>query len=181
MSDTGQNAGWKTSHRRICKEYNRFMVSNDWQALDAHRRTDSILLSHLMVPMSTSSEYANAWISGSRDLDRMVESPAGCLMDLMSNPTIVSLPYMGSRELDAVATSLVRKFARNNFLLHSHLNPAYAHGAYPLASRALNHSCVPNAAPRFVLQEGETPRMDVVALSKITKGEEVRYIVVGHF
>lgn len=169
---TGQTASWKAHHRHLCKLVNHFIVSEAWQALDPHRRTDSILLSHIAVPWSTSYNEVEDAEPGTRDLGLIAVTPFTTSFDLIRGP-YEPLPYMilpGKGDNGEMWSSW---FGPNNFLLHSHLNPAYAHGAYILASRTLNHSCVPNAAPKFVLSEGKTPRMDVMAITSIKKGDEV--------
>lgn len=170
----GQNISWKAHHKHLCKLYNQFIASEAWQALDPHQRTDSILLSHCAIPLSTSYVETDEYQSGVRDLDLIAASPVGASFDLMRSSREDPLPYIMLPGRSDYSDMLGGWFGSNNFLLHSHLNPAYSHGIYILASRTLNHSCVPNAAPRFVLEEGKTPRMDVVALTTIKKGHEVR-------
>ncbi|CDO71423.1 hypothetical protein BN946_scf184909.g17 [Trametes cinnabarina] len=72
----------------------------------------------------------------------------------------------------ALGKELYSRFGNNNFVVHSHLN-SIAHGVFPLASRFFNHSCVPNAACKYLMQPENPVRMEVVALHNIAVGEEV--------
>jgi SET and MYND domain-containing protein len=72
--------------------------------------------------------------------------------------------------------NLYARFANNNFVIHSHLAP-YAHGIFPLASRLFNHSCAPNAAPKFIISPARRVSMEVVSLASIHQDEEVRFDV----
>lgn len=74
--------------------------------------------------------------------------------------------------VEGVLDELYSRFGNNNFAIHSHL-VTIAHGIFPLASRLFNHSCVPNAAARYIFTESEPVRMDVVVLRDILEGEEV--------
>jgi hypothetical protein len=126
---------------------------------------DAILLSHLAAQLSTSisliedqaSEYAT-------------------FMSLLPGPTEVTVPPICQGEgcgfPPDFLRSLFARFGNNNFAIHSHLR-TYAHGIFPLASRLFNHSCVPNAAAKYILSPSEPIRMEVVALRKISAGEEV--------
>lgn len=67
---------------------------------------------------------------------------------------------------------LFTRSGNNNFAIHSHLT-TIAHGIFPLASRLFNHSCLPNAAARYVLRRGQSVRMEIVALREIKATEEV--------
>jgi SET and MYND domain-containing protein len=40
-----------------------------------------------------------------------------------------------------------------------------------------NHSCVPNAAARYILTPSKSVHLEVVALRNIAEGEEVRQLV----
>lgn len=167
----GQSADWRGQHKLVCKSYNNFIVTGEWQTLEPHHRADALLLSHLLLAILSSGERSHA---RSRDLNVLSTNQLECYMDLLpSNATRQPIPSMGPPGSELLANALHSRFSNNNFLLQSHLNPAYAHGAYPLASRTLNHSCVPNSAPRFVLEEGKKPRMDVVALNIIDRDQEV--------
>lgn len=53
------------------------------------------------------------------------------------------------------------------------LKTTIAHGIFPLASRLFNHSCLPNAAARYVIRRGQSVRMEIVALREIKVTEEI--------
>lgn len=74
--------------------------------------------------------------------------------------------------VDDILDELYSRFGNNNFAIHSHL-VSVAHGIFPLASRLFNHSCVPNAAAKYIFTESEPPCMEIVALREIRPGEEV--------
>lgn len=109
-----------------------------------------------------------------RDMESFSKLPPSWIfLDLLRSSNTSVLP--AAVECKSVTKDDVQsRFKNNNFVLHSHLNPGYAHGVYPLASRFLNHSCTPNAVPRFVLREQHAPRMEIVALRDIAANEEVR-------
>jgi hypothetical protein len=148
--------------------------------MDEYRRTDALLLLHITSslpssPLLEDSPSEPSGELGARDVELYSRlDPAITFMSLMPS---ASGQKGGSTEGrihgEAISKALYARFKNNNFILHSHLNPGYAHGAFPLASRFLNHSCVPNAAPRFVLAPGRPPRMEIVALATIAEGEEV--------
>lgn len=74
--------------------------------------------------------------------------------------------------------SLYSRFGNNNFAIHSHLT-SFAHGIFPVASRLFNHSCIPNAAAKYIINRSQPIKMEVVALRDITKGEEVSPVSLG--
>lgn len=88
---------------------------------------------------------------------------------------------MGSNDvlMEGILDDIYSRFGNNNFAIHSHL-VSVAHGVFPLASRLFNHSCVPNAAAKYIFAESESPRMDVVVLRPIKEGEEVRSFLPLH-
>jgi SET and MYND domain-containing protein len=75
---------------------------------------------------------------------------------------------------EKLTQDIYSRFHNNNFTIHSHMSTV-AHGVFPLASRYFNHSCVPNAAPKYILTPAQPVTMEVVALRDIELGEEVRY------
>jgi hypothetical protein len=123
-------------------------------------------------PALRDAQELQASLDDKRDLESLrTVQPARLCLELL--PAVESVSKLSGAEQATLSREIYSRFKNNNFVLHSHLNPGYAHGLYPLASRFLNHSCVPNAAPRFVLQEGHLPRMEVIALKNIGIGEEV--------
>ena len=163
----GQNRDWKL-HHKICKYYNTFVVSERYQALTTHDKVDALLLSQLIAEPDVwraSPEPPSDAISTFLDLIK-VTRPDGFVPPLCLSK--------GAQTTDTVtlAGDLYARFGSNNFVLHSHLN-SYAHGVFPHASRYFNHSCVPNAACKYVITPSEPVRMEVVALRDINEGEEV--------
>ncbi|KAL4258231.1 MUB1/samB family protein [Pleurotus pulmonarius] len=139
------------SHKRICKRWNSFISSNEFQALPPHERLDSALLSYFASASSADGQLA-------------------IFKSLLPGPTHhppppTCAPVEG-------ADILYDRFGNNNFTIHSHLN-SFAHGIFPLASRLFNHSCAPNAAARYKLVQGQVVTMEVVALRDIPEEEEI--------
>lgn len=164
----GQKVQWDLVHKRICKDYNSTISRLDAQQFSQHERMDFILLSHF--------------------LGRTPQIKSDSLADDPNNPFSMFLsllpgPHASQKILDLIPGSLAledkrvqdiySRFGNNNFTIHSHLN-SIGHGVFPLASRLFNHSCLPNAAPRYVLGSARQVLMEVVALRDIKVGEEVR-------
>lgn len=115
----------------------------------------------------------NRLAKSKRDLGSMhADRPGMIFMDLLKHPQSSSEKDYDEYELQP--KGVWARFRPNNFIVASHLNPGFAHGVFPLASRFFNHSCAPNAAPRFIMEEGHVPRMEVVALRDVAIGDEVR-------
>ncbi|KAI0770234.1 SET domain-containing protein [Fomes fomentarius] len=167
---TCQNRKWKSHHKKICKYYNGFAVSSQYQALTPHDQVDALLLSQLLADPDVWNVDAHP---------DTLRDPTATFLDLLKLPRSDGFvpPLCLSKsaqtpEVSKLAEELYARFGNNNFVLHSHLN-SYAHGVYPLASRVFNHSCVPNAACKYVITPNEPVRMEVVALHDIQEGEEV--------
>ncbi|TBU44468.1 SET domain-containing protein [Dichomitus squalens] len=163
---TCQNREWRLHHRKMCKHYNAFVASGQYQALTPHDKVDALLLSQLVAD-------PEAW-----GTDRLTDA-GRTFLNLLKVPRLDGFvpPLCLSRAAQtagtvALAEDLYSRFGNNNFILHSHLT-SYAHGVFPLASRLLNHSCVPNAACKYMLAPSEPVRMEVVALRDINEGDEV--------
>ena len=166
---SGQNRAWTAHHKKICKNYSRFIVSEQYQPLTAHDQVDALLLTQLLADPGHWSEKHTP--SDLRD-------PISTFMDLIKFPRPGGFvpPLCHSRNAQSegtikLAADLYSRFGNNNFVLHSHLD-SYAHGVFPLASRLFNHSCVPTAVCKYVITPSEPVRMDVVALCDISEGEE---------
>ncbi|KAH9042064.1 SET domain-containing protein [Lactarius pseudohatsudake] len=160
-----QGVAWKAHHRKICGSYSRFIASPAYVSLSVQDKMDSLLLSQLCVEILPSDPSPHQ------------PSPLAIFESLIpSRSPPQQLPPMLVRlnSLDAWnrLLDLYSRFGNNNFVLHSHL-VSFGHGIYPLASRLLNHSCVPNAAVRYSLMQGRPPSMEVIALRTIAAGEEV--------
>ncbi len=167
----GQNRDWKARHKKICKQYNAFVVSTQYQALTAHDQVDALLLSHLVAEPA-------AWVH--RQSRQNFDDPLSVFWDLLKVPRsdgfVPPLCLSKSAQTEAtqkLAEELYARFGNNNFVLHSHLN-SYGHGIFPLASRLFNHSCVPNGACKYIIRPTEPVTMEVIALYEIAEGEEVR-------
>ena len=161
---TGQRNHWQKNHKRICKLYSSFSASLG--SLPEHSRMDAILLSHLLAQMTPDDLTTDS-------------SPVQTLLSLLPSPQeenpappVCHVPQFVPSIL--VQTLFVR-FQSNNFALHSHLS-TFGHGIFPLASRLFNHSCVPNAAARYILRPREPVKMEVMALRPILAGEEVSLV-----
>ncbi|KAJ7644145.1 hypothetical protein FB45DRAFT_987729, partial [Roridomyces roridus] len=155
-SQSCQTLQWNTHHRKICKcvaarRFNNYTSSMPFQALAAHEKMDALLLSHLV-----------AQLNGAED-----SNPS--IMDLLPGPAVTVPPIAYS---SPSASELYSRFGNNNFVVHSHLE-TFAHGIFPLASRLFNHSCLPNAAAKYILAPSKPPVMEVVALRDIAAGEEI--------
>lgn len=124
---------------------------------------DGILLSHLLAQITP---------------DDLIEdsSPVQTLLSLLPGPQEENpaphICYTPPFVPTGLVQSLFIRFQNNNFAMHSHLS-TFGHGVFPLASRLFNHSCVPNAAARYILKAREPVKMEVVALRPISGGEEI--------
>ncbi|KAJ6559185.1 SET domain-containing protein [Mycena vulgaris] len=156
---TCQALQWQSHHKRMCKRFNKYTLSLSFQALAPHEKLDALLLSHVIAQLDVASVDGDVLSSITSLLPGPVESPV---------PPIAFSPR--------IAGSLVRdiysRFGNNNFVIHSHLT-TFGHGIFPLASRLFNHSCLPNAAAKYILSPSKPPKMEVVALREISAGEEI--------
>ena len=140
--------------------------------MTAHDQVDALLLTHLVAEPA-------AWLDRQghvQDLD----DPLSVFWDLLKLPRADGFvpPLCLSKGVQTAETlrlaeELYGRFGNNNFVLHSHLD-SYGHGIFPFASRLFNHSCVPNAACKYVIMPTQPITMDIVALYEIAEGEEVR-------
>jgi hypothetical protein len=171
----GQTKQWATHHRKVCKRYNQFTTTPEYQVLQAEQRTDVTLLSELLVNIFPKDDYDTAAAAGR-------ENGVAQFFDLLKGPVRAREfqlpPLCGPAVPSNVAQEVFARFGNNNFLLHSHLI-SYAHGIFPLASRLLNHSCVPNCAVKYIISSSEMVRMQIVSLRDIAGGEQVSLAVVN--
>ncbi|TFY65665.1 hypothetical protein EVG20_g5424 [Dentipellis fragilis] len=161
-----QTLAWKAHHSCLCRTYPRYVASQDYDKLLVHERVDAVLLSHLI---------AGHFLSKGRAKDAQHSPQMEIFMSLLpsTSPPSKTLPVCPPSAIsEAQLRNLLSRFGNNNFVLSSHMNP-YAHGIFPLASRFFNHSCVPNAAAKYIMKTGEPVTMAVVALRDIPAGEEV--------
>ncbi|GBE85025.1 SET domain-containing protein [Sparassis crispa] len=154
----------------MCKFFNRYVASPEYQSLSQHEQVDAILLSQLLAEMFPDNDYVLASES---------DSSFSTFIDLLKSSDVdIRLPPLcrassrASAASEAIAIDLYSRFGNNNFVLHSHLTP-YAHGIFPLASRLFNHSCVPNAVARYIITPSESVCMEIVTLRPVAAGEEI--------
>ncbi|KII89120.1 hypothetical protein PLICRDRAFT_139371 [Plicaturopsis crispa FD-325 SS-3] len=156
-----QASQWRAHHRKVCKSLAKYVASTSYQALAEHEKLDAFLLSHLLA-----CKGADAQGEAYKTFSELLPGP---VTNVVPPPTCPPQ----SAQSDADALYLYARFANNNFAVHSHLS-TIAHGIFPLASRSFNHSCLPNAAPRYVfVPETGQVRMEVVALRDIAPDEEI--------
>lgn len=162
---SGQTAQWKAHHKKICKAYNQYTSTDRFHSLASHEKLDSLLLSHLLCYITSTTSSDNHG------------DPVSIFRDLLPGPAFdrdVPVLHPGSSITADSVNHLYSRFGNNNFAVHSHLT-TIGHGIFPLASRLFNHSCVPNAAAKFIFSPSEPVTMQVVALRDISPGEEVRF------
>jgi SET domain len=142
------------------------MTSVAFQGLEEHEKMDSFLLGHLAAYLSTFSQ----------PYDTERRQDAALFLSLLARPDdspVPPIPKISPPPPPILISRLFERFGNNNFTVHSHLN-SIAHGIFPLASRLFNHSCVPNAATKYILSHGKVPQLHIVALKDIEPKEEVR-------
>ncbi|KAF8195565.1 hypothetical protein BJ912DRAFT_1021255 [Pholiota molesta] len=153
-----QSIHWKAQHRRICKTYNSFLLSPEYQALPHHQKLDAILLSHAVARLSLLS---NSYVLQS-------DVPSALVMSLLPYPNEFIPPPPICPIMPPPPAELVQKlyarFGNNNFAIHSHLT-TIGHGIFPHASRLFNHSCLPNAAAKYILSPNNSVAMGIISLT----------------
>ncbi|KAJ7780697.1 SET domain-containing protein [Mycena maculata] len=156
-SATCQALQWQSHHKKICKRFNQYTASVNFQALAAHEKMDALLLSHLVAQLDSTADV------GERVMD-LLHGPV--------DPPALPIVYASRRVAGSLVRDLYSRFGNNNFVIHSHLT-TLGHGIFPIASRLFNHSCLPNAAAKYILSPSSPPTMQVVALRDIPPGEEI--------
>jgi len=81
------------------------------------------------------------------------------------------------QQLLAPLSRLFASFRCNNFAILNPLFQAIGAGVYPYAA-ILNHSCCPSALLTYVLRPGRPPLLRCVALSPLSKGQELTHCYV---
>lgn len=91
-------------------------------------------------------------------------------------PSLRLAAKLSPRDLEALeGHTVLHKLQRNaHSISDSELREAGI-GLFERTATAANHSCVPNVWPRFVLQRGRSPRLQYIALTSISAGEELRH------
>jgi len=158
-STSCQSLQWQSHHKKICKRFAKYTASLAFQALAPHEKLDALLLSHLVAQLDGIDV----------DDDRIAS-----VTSLLPGPVELPLPPVAcsTRMPESVVREIYSRFGNNNFVIHSHLT-TFGHGVFPLASRLFNHSCLPNAAAKYILSESNLPKMEVIALREISAGEEI--------
>ncbi|EKM49538.1 uncharacterized protein PHACADRAFT_214100 [Phanerochaete carnosa HHB-10118-sp] len=168
-----QTKQWNVHHRKVCKRYNRYTASIEYQAMPPGHRTDALMLSQLLLEVFPKDEFGIEAATHRSDAVAhffdLLKGPAS-----RGNPTQISLcrPSNSAAVPPSIIEEVFARFGNNNFIVHSHLN-SYAHGVFPLASRLFNHSCVPNCASKYVITSTEMMGMEIVALRDIEFGDEL--------
>ncbi|KAJ3980674.1 hypothetical protein F5890DRAFT_655974 [Lentinula detonsa] len=163
---TCQSMHWKSGHRKICGLYNSYTSGSSFQALEEHKKMDALLLSSLI---------AHATLLVDANERNSDENTAFLTFQaLLPGPMAASAPPICPKHSfpAEVIQELYSRFENNNFSIHSHFK-TYAHGIFPIASRLFNHSCMPNAAVKFILRVHKPVKLEVVALRAISKGDEI--------
>ena len=159
---------WNSEHKRICRTHNKMNALVGSQQLPQHERMDISLLSHFLARVSSRGS-ADATVFGEDD-------PVSTFLSLLpGSANSLQIEEMIPKTLNHqkdLTRKIYSRFHNNNFAVHSHMT-IIGHGVFPLASRLFNHSCIPNAAPRYILEQAKLPLMEIVALRDIDKGEEV--------
>ncbi|OAX38145.1 SET domain-containing protein [Rhizopogon vinicolor AM-OR11-026] len=152
------------SHKKYCKRLASFTASADFQCLEEHEKLAALLHTHLIAEIS------------SNVLCDARAKQLSTFMSLLPGPQHgsppIACPMSVSVEVHQSLEALFSRSGNNNFAVHSHLT-TIAHGIFPLASRLFNHSCLPNAAARYVIRQGQPVHMEVVALRQINASEEI--------
>ncbi|KXN81759.1 N-lysine methyltransferase SMYD2-B [Leucoagaricus sp. SymC.cos] len=163
-----QKMHWNLEHKRICKVYNRMITLVGSRQLARHERMDVLLLSHFLARINP---FAAAGIDASSEV-----GPLSVFLSLLPGPgtpsDILDMLPKPLNPQQKLTKDIYSRFQNNNFTVHSHMT-IIGHGVFPLASRLFNHSCVPNAVPRYVFAPANSVVMEVVALRDVDLGEEV--------
>ncbi|KAH8114566.1 SET domain-containing protein [Phellopilus nigrolimitatus] len=164
-----QNRHWRAVHKYMCKSIAKFRASLEYQAIPSHGQMDANLLSHLIAEHGDRLARTNA---PSEDINDPLATFASLIpQHNADHPPVICTVGRTKNVPSDLLRALYNRFSNNNFIVHSHLNPV-GHGIFPLASRLLNHSCIPNAV---VVYDFGTRGvcLKVKALTEIQPGEEV--------
>ncbi|KAG8951727.1 hypothetical protein FRC04_005748 [Tulasnella sp. 424] len=162
----------------MCKDLPLFLNSTT----DIQQQLDSLLVVQLVGKHLASDEGRGAIIrhfqSGSaKSFAGDLESPLRALFTLQPAERISSPPLpLQSNLLNATPKAaldhLFSTIQNNHFsVLSLYLHPI-AHAIFPLASRAFNHSCLPNATASYRYENGSVWQ-DIRALRDIEANEEI--------
>ncbi|KAI6014668.1 hypothetical protein EDC04DRAFT_2578659 [Pisolithus marmoratus] len=157
-----QRSHWPT-HKKYCSNFPRYTSSPAFTQLQAYQKLDAVLLTHLL------AEFSAGDPSSKEALATFSSLLPGPVSGALCPPTC---PLATSHKPSISASELYKRSGNNNFAIHSHFT-TIAHGIFPLASRLFNHSCLPNAFPKYTFDRGRQVRMSVVAMRDIEAGEEI--------
>lgn len=169
---------WKSHHRKLCKTWPRFSARFEFTSISEQMQTDSLLLSRTIIEhFSSINTTASSTSTSLPPLSPNME----ILLSLLPHPSpgkvpplpksVTSTPHP-TDSTKSLANELWIRTPNNHWVIYgSELTPV-AHGIYPTASRAFNHSCLPSAIPVYVYGN-EGAEMQVRALRDLQAGEEV--------
>ncbi|KAG8957467.1 hypothetical protein FRC00_003937, partial [Tulasnella sp. 408] len=173
-----QSRSWKDHHRRVCKDLPYFLSSTP----DHQQQLDSLLVAQLVAKHLASDEGRGAIVryfqgSSAKSSVDDLENPLRALFTLqpaerISSPPLPLQPNLLAATPKAAIDHLFSSIQNNHFsVVTTYLHPV-AHAIFPLASRAFNHSCLPNASPSYRYEKGLIWQ-DVRALRDIEVDEEI--------
>ncbi|KAF8627430.1 hypothetical protein AX17_006245 [Amanita inopinata Kibby_2008] len=125
---------------------------------------DAILLSHLAAWIITVNMHID---DDSSPLSVFLSLLPGPIPNVRTPPVCISTPLAND-----LLERLYVRFGNNNFAIQSYLSTV-GHGIFPTASRAFNHSCLPNAAAKYQFASAQPVVMEVIALRDIEGEEEI--------
>lgn len=175
----GQSKAWKKHHRRICKDLPAFLNTTT----DTQQRLDCLLIAQLAAKHLSSEEGRGAIIryfqsTSTKPSPSDLDDPLRALFTLLPSARLAAPKLPLSKELldatpKAALDYLLSTIKNNHFCVATMSLQPIANAIFPIASRAFNHSCVPNAATAYVYKGGAIIQ-DIRALKDIEVGEEVR-------
>ncbi|KAF9533121.1 hypothetical protein CPB83DRAFT_757950 [Crepidotus variabilis] len=168
-----QTIHWKRGHKQLCRHFQAYSTSAEFRELQEHKKLDALLLSHTIARLSLLAQPYRP----------VTNTPGDILFSLLPHPSTglaapVICPVKPSPP-SGLADLIYSRFGNNNFSIHSHFS-SVGHGVFPTASRLFNHSCVPNAAAKYVWIPQKIVTMTAVALRDIQPGEEVCLITLPY-
>ncbi|KAF8599041.1 hypothetical protein BDV93DRAFT_526343 [Ceratobasidium sp. AG-I] len=162
-----QSTSWKRHHRRLCGFSKLYVQSSEYKDTTQDAQADVFLLAQL----AAEHLYKVTNFDDTRAIANTSVQTFWDLLPFTSSHASQNLPPLDFTS-PTVLSAAVSRFGNNNFVVHdAHLVP-FAHGVFSLASRAFNHSCVPNAAAMFEQTEYGV-HMVVKLLADIADGEEI--------
>lgn len=170
---------WRSHHRKLCKEWPRFSARFEFTSSSEQMQTDSLLLSRTIIEHFPSTKASD---SSSSNLSSPLSPNVEVILSLLPHPSPGEIPPLPKSVSTAphpidptkrLADELWTRTMNNHWVIYSSELTPIAHGIYPTASRAFNHSCLPSAIPVYVYGD-EGAEMQVRGLKVLQAGEEVR-------